>query len=106
MDVLEYKTEELVGLFGSKDSGQQPKIDFDIASKTFDYSAESEFYFYPLESKYPRMICQISDAEKCKYSEGQILKNYFKVNFVKWTEEMTDGPECEISEMMGPLYDK
>ena len=107
LNVLDYKVEELVGQFGSKTEGKRPKIDFDIASKTFDYSAENEFYFYPLEIKYPRMIYRLSNDEKAKYSNGELFKNYFKVNFIKWTEEMTNkGPECEIREMMGPLYDK
>jgi exoribonuclease R len=97
----------LVGQFGSRTEDKRPQIDFDIASKTFDYSAENEFYFYPLETKYPRMICKITDDEKGRYSNGELFKNYFKVKFLNWTEEMAnEGPECEISEMMGRLYDK
>ncbi|KAL4441672.1 hypothetical protein ABPG74_021604 [Tetrahymena malaccensis] len=109
IEVIKYpdNLDNLVGLFGEFSRlPEKPEIDFGIKNKSFNYQNKELFYFYPLDTRYPKMVLKLKNAQYL-YPGGELFKKYFRVKFLEWPEEFSDlGPLIEILEPLGYLYEE
>ncbi|KAL4493167.1 hypothetical protein ABPG72_003252 [Tetrahymena utriculariae] len=109
IEVIKYpdNLDNLVGFFGEFSRlPEKPEIDFGIKSRTFNYQNKELFYFYPLDTRYPKMLLKLKNAQYL-YPGGELFKKYYRVKFLEWPEEYSEqGPLIQILEPLGYLYEE